>query len=169
MVKNPAEKILRESLAAGFPTTDGSESRSYHLNNRQPRKFPSKNNLTRRVQPSIQHGPVNAAEVSVEFKITVIEVRQARIFPEQPRLRCPSQNQHWSSCAVIGSAICIFCDTAAEFAKCDHPKGHRFRQVSWRNRDRRLPIQYSRKDGARTNKGDIQPKANVMRTLLFRP
>ena len=101
MVKNPAEKILRESLAAGFPTTDGSESRSYHLNNRQPRKFPSKNNLTRRVQPSIQHGPVNAAEVGVEFKITVIEVRQARIFPEQPRLRCSSQNQHWSSCAVI--------------------------------------------------------------------
>ena len=44
---------------------------------------------------------------------------------------------------MIGSAICIFCDTAVEFAKCDHPEGHRFRQVSWRNRDARpgtLPL-----------------------------
>ena len=38
----------------------------------------------------IQHGPENAAKVGVEFEITVIEVSQAPIFPEQPRLRCPS-------------------------------------------------------------------------------
>ena len=42
----------------------------------QPRRFPSENNLTRRVQPLIQDSPVNAAEAGVEFKITVTEVRQ---------------------------------------------------------------------------------------------
>jgi hypothetical protein len=54
------------------------------LNNRQPRKFLFENNLTRRVQqPLIQRGLVNAAEIDVEFKITVIEIGHARIFPDE--------------------------------------------------------------------------------------
>src|SRR5437660_6498952 len=65
-----------------MPTTVGSESCPYILNNRQRRKFSSEHNLARGAQPFVEHSPVNATEVGVEFQIVVIQVRQARIFPE---------------------------------------------------------------------------------------
>jgi len=52
------------------------------LNNSQRRKFSSEHNLARGAQPFVEHSPVNATEVSVEFQIAVIQVGQARVFPE---------------------------------------------------------------------------------------
>src|SRR2546430_4827987 len=52
------------------------------LNNRQRRKFSSEHNLARGAQPFVEHSAVNATEVSVEFQIAVIQVGQARVFPE---------------------------------------------------------------------------------------
>ena len=65
----------------------------------------------------VEHSPVNAAEVGVEFQITVIEIRKARIFPEQSRFHRTPDDKHRRGRAVIGPSICIFHNPPAELAK----------------------------------------------------
>jgi hypothetical protein len=48
------------------------------LNNCQPREFSPKHFLTRRFQPSIQHGSVNAAKIRVEFQVAVVKIDKTR-------------------------------------------------------------------------------------------
>src|SRR6266496_5426660 len=49
------------------------------LNNCQRPKFSPKHFLTRRFQPSIQHGSVNAAKIRVEFQVAVVKIDKTRI------------------------------------------------------------------------------------------
>ena len=49
------------------------------LNNCQRPKFLPKHFLTRRFQPLIQHGSVNAAKICVEFQVAVVKIDKTRI------------------------------------------------------------------------------------------
>jgi hypothetical protein len=65
----------------------------------------------------IQDRSVNAAKISIEFQIAVIEIGQARIFPVQAGFDCAAEHKHRRSRAMIGPAICVLAHAPAEFAE----------------------------------------------------
>jgi hypothetical protein len=69
------QKRSRKILYGSWDATIGRVA----LNNCQRRKFSPKHFLTRRFQPSIQHGSVNAAKIRVEFQVAVVKFDKTRI------------------------------------------------------------------------------------------
>src|SRR5437879_2458057 len=87
------------------------------LHNRKRGELFPKYELTRRTQPFVQHRCINAAKIGVEFQITIVEIDQARVFPEQPRLYSAADKKHRRRRTVIGATIRIFRDASPELAE----------------------------------------------------
>ena len=81
------------------------------------REFAFQCGLCIAVQPLRKHGCINLSEVGVVLQVSILEIPEAGVFANQPRLHLGSRQKHGTSCSMIRAFAGVFLHTPTEFTE----------------------------------------------------
>lgn len=81
------------------------------------------NGVGRAAEAFFENRCLDRSEVSIEFQITIIQIRLGRVLSVYPAFHAPADNEQRHCGSVVGAVTRLLCDAAPEFGKShgQHP------------------------------------------------